>query len=174
MLTPLKKVILIFVLTLVAAYISLPKETSLFDKKFTRPDVNLKLGRFTISKSFDLVLGLDLAGGSHLVFEADTNQIPEGERNTAVESLKKTIERRVNLFGISEPNVQTSSFEGKERVIVELPGVRDTKEAINLIGATAQLVFGEVFDMSDGSFDIIAFAKILLQRLGFGGRFDYY
>jgi preprotein translocase subunit SecD len=49
----------------------------------------------------------------------------------------------VNLFGVSEPNVQVSSFEGKDRVIVELPGVKDTKKAIELVGKTAQLGFAE-------------------------------
>jgi preprotein translocase subunit SecD len=54
------------------------------------------------------------------------------------------MERRVNLFGISEPNVLISSFEGKDRVIVELPGVKDTKTAISIVGQTAQLMFAEV------------------------------
>ena len=89
-------------------------------------------------------MGLDLAGGSHLVFEADTSGIDDARKKTAVEAARDVIERRVNLFGVSEPNVQTSSFEGKDRIIVELPGVRDTEEAIGLIGETAQLVFAEV------------------------------
>ncbi len=86
-------------------------------------------------------LGLDLAGGSQLVFEADTSKISEGKKSSSLESLRNVIERRVNLFGISEPNVQTSNFQGKDRVVVELPGVSDTKEAQALIGRTAQLVF---------------------------------
>ena len=49
-----------------------------------------------------------------------------------------------NLFGISEPNVQTSVFEGKNRIIVELPGISDTQQAASLIGKTAQLVFEEI------------------------------
>lgn len=144
MLTPFKKVVLIFLITAIAAYISLPKEVNFLGRKLTRRDLDLKVGNFSLKKNFDLVLGLDLAGGSHLVFEVDTNAIEEARRKTAVEAARNVMERRVNFFGISEPNVQTSSFEDRDRVIVELPGVKDTKEAIDLIGQTAQLVFSEV------------------------------
>ncbi len=106
--------------------------------------VNINLGKFKISKKFDLKLGLDLAGGSRLVFEADMSKILPDQKNTALEGVKNVIEKRVNLFGVSEPTVQTSSFEGKDRIVVELPGISDTKEAVNLIGKTAQLQFFEV------------------------------
>lgn len=141
---PLKKVLLIFLLSLLATLISLPHEFSLLGKRFTRPNLDLKVGRLEIKKNFDLVLGLDLAGGSHLVFEADMSALPPDKKKDAIESLRNVIERRVNFFGISEPNVQTSSFEKKERIIVELPGVKNTKEAADLIGKVAQLVFAEV------------------------------
>ena len=141
---PLKKVLLIILLTLIAVLISLPHEFSLLGKRFTRPNLDLKVGRLEIKKNFDLVLGLDLAGGSHLVFEADMSALPPDKKKDAIESLRNVIERRVNFFGISEPNVQTSSFEKKERIIVELPGVKNTKEAADLIGKVAQLVFAEV------------------------------
>src|SRR3989344_9037798 len=128
MFTPLKKVILIFLLTLIAVFISLPREISIKDRSFTRPDLNINIGSISLQKSFDLILGLDLAGGAHLVFEADTGNLDATERKTALESLRNVIERRVNLYGVSEPNVQSSSFEGKDRVIVELPGVKDTRQ----------------------------------------------
>jgi len=138
-----KKLLLIFLLTLGAGYIGLPKEFTVFEKKFQRRDFDISVGRFQIKKSFDLRLGLDLAGGSHFVFEADTSGLPEEKKQAAITSLKEIIERRVNLFGVTEPNVQTSSFEGKDRIIVELPGVGDAQEAVELIGKTAQLVFSE-------------------------------
>lgn len=149
--SPLKKVILIFLLSALAAYISLPREVPLkfslgkinVDRKIVRRDFNFSFGRINLQKNFDLVLGLDLAGGSHLVFEAETKDLPLDKKEAAITSLRNVIERRVNLFGVSEPNVQTSSFEGKDRVIVELPGVSGTKEAVELIGKTAQLVFNE-------------------------------
>jgi preprotein translocase subunit SecD len=61
--------------------------------------------------------------------------------------VRDVIERRVNLFGVSEPTVQTSTFDGKNRIIVELPGVKNTKEAVDLIGKTAQLIFSEVIEI---------------------------
>ena len=147
----LKKVLLIFIVTLIASYICLPREIPInihlgpinYEGTFKRLPLHLSVGKLTFRKDFDLVLGLDLAGGSHLVFEAETEGISEAKRKTAVSSVRDVIERRVNLFGISEPNVQTSSFEGKERIIVELPGIHETEEAVNLIGKTAQLVFAE-------------------------------
>ena len=120
--SPLKKIILIFILFLVCLYISLPV------KKPSKIKINN-----------EVKLGLDLAGGSRLVFEADTSKISSEKKASSLESLRNTIERRVNLFGISEPNVQTSNFQGKDRIVVELPGINDTKEAQALIGRTAQL-----------------------------------
>jgi preprotein translocase subunit SecD len=150
--TPFRKVLLIILLTLIAGYISLPSELPIkfnlgrfdVDYTFKRQDLNIQRGVLNINKDFDLVLGLDLAGGSHLVFEADTSEIDKEKKATALDGLRDVMERRVNLFGISEPNVLISSFEGKDRVIVELPGVKDTKTAIGIVGQTAQLMFAEV------------------------------
>jgi preprotein translocase subunit SecD len=152
MLTPLKKIIIIFVVTLIAAYIGMPKRVPIkfdfagvnIDRVLVRNDLNVNIAGKNIQRNFDPVLGLDLAGGSHLVFEADTSQIGEVAKSEAIESVKTVIESRVNLFGISEPNVQTSSFQGKDRIVVELPGVHDPNDAIELIGQTAQLLFAEV------------------------------
>ena len=148
-LTAGKKLILILLLTLAASFVSLPKEIPVnihlgpvnVEKTFVKP---------TVIKDFNLVLGLDLAGGSHLVFEVDPSDLSKEDKETAITSLRNVIERRVNLFGVSEPNVQTSSFEGKDRIIVELPGVKDTEEAKGIIGKTAQLVFAELSDEEGG------------------------
>jgi len=106
-----------------------------------QPGINFKLGSFAVQRKLDLVLGLDLAGGSHLVFEAQAGNLDPEKKKLALDGLKNIVERRVNLFGVSEPNVLLSSFEGNDRLIVELPGVKDTKEAINIIGKTAKLEF---------------------------------
>lgn len=88
--------------------------------------------------------GLDLVGGTELVFRADTSDITD--RSGAMEALKEVVERRVNIFGVSEPLVQTEHaglISGLEddRLIVELPGVSDTEEAKRLIGKTPMLEF---------------------------------
>jgi len=150
--SPIKKVIAIFVLFLVSLFISLPAGLPLkihfgglnYETNFKRPDLNFSIGKYKVNRKFDLILGLDLAGGSHLVFEADTSKVAAEKRKTSLVALRDVIERRVNLFGISEPNVQISNFEGHDRVFVELPGIKDTKQAVDLIGKTAQLFFAEV------------------------------
>ena len=88
-------------------------------------------------------LGLDLRGGAHLVYEANVGEVPERDQADAVEGVRDVIERRVNFFGVAEPLVQTSRVGGSWRVIVELPGVTDTQEAIRLIGETPVLEFKE-------------------------------
>jgi preprotein translocase subunit SecD len=139
-----RKIIFIAFLTILASYISLPKTFSIFGASFTRIDPDFNIGKLHFKKNFDLVLGLDLAGGSRLVFEADTSGLKESEKKVALESLRSVIERRVNLFGVSEPNVQLSNFEGKDRIGVELPGVSDLEQAKSIIGETAYLFFGEI------------------------------
>jgi len=84
-------------------------------------------------------LGLDLQGGSHLVYEADLSQIEEQGQEETMAGLRDIIERRVNLFGVKEPIVQIQ----KERLIVELAGIKDVSEAIKMIGQTPYLEFKE-------------------------------
>lgn len=91
-------------------------------------------------------LGLDLSGGTQLVYRADLSAISGSDIADSMASLRDTIERRVNLFGVSEPIVQTQrggtlAGETEERLIVELPGVTDTQKAIELIGQTPVLEF---------------------------------
>ncbi|MBU1322846.1 protein translocase subunit SecD, partial [Patescibacteria group bacterium] len=85
----------------------------------------------------------DLQGGTHLLLQADMDNIDPNDRATALESVKQVISRRVDLYGVSEPIIQTSQFQNTYRLIVELPGVKDVNQAISLIGQTAQLDFRE-------------------------------
>ena len=94
----------------------------------------------------DLKYGLDLSGGSHLVFDADTSSIDPQNIDAAMQSLREVIERRVNVFGVSEPVVQVEkagigSGSVDQRLIVELPGVADVEEAVETIGRTPLLEF---------------------------------
>ncbi|MBU1074587.1 protein translocase subunit SecD [Patescibacteria group bacterium] len=94
-------------------------------------------------KEIKVHLGLDLQGGTHLVYKADTVDIPSSERTEAIEGVRDVIERRVNSFGVSEPVVQTNKSGDEYRVIVELPGVTDVTQAIQMIGETPLLEFRE-------------------------------
>jgi len=132
-------------------YIDLPQKINLkytLGKKnisysFNHPNLDFKLFGLTIKKNFSTQLGLDLKGGSHLVFEADMKNIAASDRTDALISTRDTIERRVNLFGVSEPNIQTLKVGNSDRIIVDLPGITDVSEAVGLIGQTAQLDFRE-------------------------------
>ena len=90
-------------------------------------------------------LGLDLNGGTHLVYKADTSKLSGSDVGDAMTALKDVIERRVNLFGVSEPIVLTEKGGviggGEDRLVVELPGVTDIDKAVALIGATPTLEF---------------------------------
>jgi len=87
--------------------------------------------------------GLDLLGGTHLVYEADVSKIASGDQGGAVEGVRDVIERRVNAFGVSEPLVQTNYSAGVPRIIVDLAGVKNVADAIKQIGETPILQFKE-------------------------------
>lgn len=88
-------------------------------------------------------LGLDLQGGAHLVYKATVDQIPFADRADAVEGVRDVIERRVNAFGVGEPNVQTAKVGNDYRLNVELAGITDVNQAITMIGETPILEFQE-------------------------------
>ncbi len=97
-------------------------------------------------QKFAFKLGLDLNGGTELVYHADTTKIQSGSVADAMSSLRDVIERRVNLFGVSEPVVQVEqaglvSGQKDERLLVDLPGVTNIDQAVALIGQTPQLEF---------------------------------
>ena len=88
-------------------------------------------------------LGLDLQGGIHLVYEADMSGIEAQEYDSSLQGLRDVIERRVNLFGVKEPLVQTQESSNQHRLIVELAGIDDPSKAIEMIGQTPYLEFKE-------------------------------
>jgi protein-export membrane protein SecD len=88
-------------------------------------------------------LGLDLRGGTYLVYEADLSQIGASKPDEAMSGVRDVIERRVNLFGVTEPLVQTEKVGNHYRLIVELAGIKDVNQAIKMIGETPSLDFRE-------------------------------
>ncbi len=121
-----------------------------FPKVEVNPLDNSKNLHFKSIKEIDLTsyglpyrLGLDLLGGAQLIYEADLSQIPNNEKQDALEGAKDVIERRVNAFGVSEPIVQTINAGESYRISVELAGVYDINSAIKMIGETPLLEFKE-------------------------------
>jgi len=143
---------LIIVLSLGSIFIDLPKNIPIkfafknfkIDWQFSRPEINWRLGEFKIYRDLEIKKGIDLAGGTHLVFQADMSQVSPDDQQTAIEAVRDNIEKRVNLFGVSEPVIQTSKAGNDYRLLVELAGITDIDQAITLIGQTAQLDFREL------------------------------
>ena len=114
----------------------------------TLAGITLGLQKFTIGDFergsdaiLGLKLGLDLQGGVHLVYQADLkdeNGLPIPPSQDQMEGLLRTIERRINSGGLGEPIIQ---LLGEDRLLVQLPGVRDPGRAKSLIGETARLEF---------------------------------
>jgi preprotein translocase subunit SecD len=100
-----------------------------------------------------LTLGLDLQGGTQLVYSVNLSEKdPSLTDAQALASVKATIERRVNAYGITEPTIQTMQNAQGSFILVQLPGVKNIDEALNLIGQVAKLDFREqVVDPSSGN-----------------------
>lgn len=99
---------------------------------------------FIVKGGKEFVLGLDLAGGSALTYKIDTSTLPkDASVGDSVMALRDVIERRVNLFGVTEPTVTTeySRLAKEYRLIVELPGITDVVKASKMIGDTPVLEF---------------------------------
>lgn len=148
----------IIILTIITILIDFPKKINisfespkipLINKKISiKKDLNglpnnIFIGPLLIQKDLSFKKGLDLEGGTSITLRADMSQINKDQRDNALESAKTVIEKRVNFFGVSEPVIQTSKANNDYRIIVEIPGVTDVKQAVSLIGQTAQLSFWE-------------------------------
>jgi len=138
-------------MALLILWIDLPENISLkfnigqlkVDTRINPLSIDANILGISIKKDFRTHLGLDLQGGSSLVFEADTRKVSKDNLQDALASLRDVIERRVNLFGVSEPIVQTLKSGNIYRISVDLPGINNVNEAVRLIGETAQLTFRE-------------------------------
>ena len=114
-----------------------------FDEKasitITRDDLLETLSHLTgLPKNIlDDRQGLDLQGGLQVLLEADLS--PEAEvTREQMDTSRQIIDRRVNALGVTEPLVQV---EGERRILVELPGIDNPEEAVELIQETALLEF---------------------------------
>ncbi|PIU43256.1 MAG: protein translocase subunit SecD [Candidatus Nealsonbacteria bacterium CG07_land_8_20_14_0_80_40_10] len=103
---------------------------------------NIKIGSYF--KEIKIHEGLDLQGGTRLVYQLDISKIGEKSPSAAQQGVVDVIEKRINFLGVSEPVIQPARLGSAYVVIVELPGVSDINRAKDLIGKTAQLKFMEV------------------------------
>ncbi len=90
-----------------------------------------------------LRLGLDLAGGSYLVYQADLSDVEPGNRDEIMDGVKGVVERRINALGITEPVVEIQRHEGQYNIVVQLPGIADIEKAKETVGLFTILEFRE-------------------------------
>jgi len=119
-------------------------------------------------------LGLDVAGGSYLEYQVDLSQISASDEESVLSGLRSVIERRVDLFGVSEPRVYVKRVGDEERLVVELAGVKDVNAAIAEIGATPSLDFREVSTGVDGAASYVPTGLTGRQVKGASVSFDRY
>lgn len=105
------------------------------------PDLNLKIIGINYKKELKLHKGLDLQGGTQLVYELDVSK--EKNKSEAQDKAITVIRNRIDAFGVAEPVIYPESFGNSLRIIIQLPGIQNIDEALNLIGKTAQLEFKE-------------------------------
>src|ERR1035437_6747630 len=172
--TPRHLLWLIIGLTILAIFINLPKFSNIhFANKTFNFNPNSILAVLKINKALNFREGLDLKGGTSLVLRANMASIPSAQKNNALNSAKTVIENRVNLFGVSEPLVQTSVSNNNDyRIIVEIPGITDVNQVRSLIGTTAQLNFWEEVSSSAaklGTKDLISVGGTYFKKTNLTG-----
>ena len=90
-----------------------------------------------------LRLGLDLAGGSYMVYQADVSDIEAGNRDEIMEGVKEVIEKRINALGITESTVQIQKQGGEYNIVIQIPGIADIEKAKEMVGLFTVLEFRE-------------------------------
>ena len=138
-----KNIYLIFIGIIILAFLA----GNLSYPKYINQGIDFVNARFNIRipHFWDIPfrLGLDLQGGTHLLYEADLSSVEVGDYSSAMQGLRDIIERRINFFGVAEPVVQTQEAADQHRLVVELAGIKKPAEAIKMIGQTPFLEFRE-------------------------------
>ena len=132
----MKRLIFLFVLTVLAAFVVWPQKPGNYipggDVLPGNPGIHL--GNFARQGA---KLGLDLQGGTQLTLQADLSQVPVDQQTTAMQGVLNVMERRVNGYGVAEPEIQQL---GTDRIIIQPPGLKDTEEAKKLIAHEEQMI----------------------------------
>src|SRR5947209_10111430 len=135
----MKRLIFIIVLTALAVFVVWPQKPGNYSPGGDALPGNPGIHRGNFIRQ-GAKLGLDLQGGTQLTLQADMSQIADDQKANAMQGVINVIQRRVNAYGVAEAEIQTL---GTDRLIVQLPGLKETEEAKRLIGQTAKLEFKE-------------------------------
>ncbi len=157
-------IFIIFLVGLLAAFLDYPVA---WDKGVNW--LNSQIGSEILPRFYKLPfkLGLDLQGGTHLVYQADLSNIEAGDYMDSMQGVRDVIERRVNLFGVTEPVVQINKAGSHYRLIVELAGVKDVHQAIEMIGQTPSLDFRKERNPKETE-NILADLKAIQEKINQG------
>lgn len=157
---------------LFALWIALPSQLTIPALPIGTPQVTMAVPRPSLQRlgstyqvPANIPLGLDIQGGTQVTLAADMSGIPESDRPVALESAAEVIRRRIDLFGINETTLRTSVFQDQYTLMVELPGIQNPQDALELIGQTAQLQFWELTPVSLPDEEADATASALLAGL---------
>jgi len=91
-----------------------------------------------------LRLGLDLAGGSYLVYQAKVTDVEPENRDEIMDGVKGVIERRINALGITEATVQIQKQQEDYNIVIQIPGIADIEKAKEMVGLFTVLEFREL------------------------------
>jgi len=116
-----------------------------------------------------LRLGLDLAGGSYLVYQTDVSGIEPDNRDEIMEGVKGVIERRINALGITESTVQIQKHEGEYSIVIQIPGIADIEKAKEMVGLFTVLEFRE--QDAAGNFTVPATGTVNSKELTLTSRY---
>ena len=126
---------LVFLVFVLSVFIDIPKHQISFP--FNCPGICLRIGDFSVNQEIKTHLGLDLQGGTQLVLQMKTEEIPAGQSITDYnERARKVIDRRINGLGVSEPVIQAI---GDDKILLQLPGIDDIQKANDLATQQAKL-----------------------------------
>jgi preprotein translocase subunit SecD len=133
----------IFLVALILLFFDLPMQVKLGSIVLDPAKPVINAGPIRFSPDLSYRLGLDLQGGTSLTYKVDMAKVPNAEQADAFAGARTVIDKRINFFGVSEPTIQSLKLPGEYRIVVDLPGATNVDQALNLIGATAQLSFWE-------------------------------
>jgi preprotein translocase subunit SecD len=128
---------LVLVVFGLSVFIDIPKHQFSFPFPPSCPGVCLNLGPIQVNQEIKTHLGLDLQGGTQLVLQMKTDEIPAGQSIAGYnERARRVIDRRINGLGVSEPVIQAV---GDDKILLQLPGIDDIQQANDIATRQAKL-----------------------------------
>ncbi|HEY7623693.1 MAG TPA: protein translocase subunit SecD [Candidatus Limnocylindria bacterium] len=128
---------LVFLVFVLSVFIDIPKHQFAFPFPQSCPGICLNLGPIQVNQEIKTHLGLDLQGGTQLVLQMKTDEIPAGQSVADYnERARRVIDRRINGLGVSEPVIQAV---GDDKILLQLPGIDDIQQANDIATRQAKL-----------------------------------